>query len=79
MRLLFHLKLYTTSCCHLCEEADRLLTQLTLNNQCTLIDIADDDELLSHYETRIPVLQRSDNQAELDWPFSKKEVIAFIK
>jgi len=33
------------------------------------VEIADDDELLERYGVRIPVLQRLDTGAELDWPF----------
>ncbi len=79
MQLLFPLKLYTTSYCHLCEEAYALLSQLGLANQLTIIDIADNEQLRTRYETRIPVLQRSDNAAELNWLFTEKEITTFIK
>ncbi len=79
MRLLFQLKLYTTSYCHLCAEAYTLLSNLALTNQLTTIDIANDEALFSKYGIRIPVLQRSDTLAELNWPFAEDDIMAFIK
>lgn len=78
MTTLFPLKLYTTSACHLCDEAYTLLTQLNIEQQITLIEIADDDALLAEYGVRIPVLQRVDNDTELNWPFGKNEVLSFL-
>jgi len=77
MQSLFKLKLYTTASCHLCEKAHQLLRQLTLPT-ISLVEIANDDELLARYGTRIPVLQRTDNNTELNWPFTKEQVMAFI-
>lgn len=75
------LLLYTTSHCHLCEQAEKLLVQLSgayaLHWQN--IEIADDDILLSRYGTRIPVLKIKHKTTELDWPFSAEEVIEFIE
>ena len=79
MPSLFLLKLYTTSCCHLCEEAFTLLIQLGLTDQLSCIEITSDEKLLEQYGTCIPVLQRSDNLAELNWPFTEKDIIDFIK
>jgi hypothetical protein len=73
---LISLKLYTTSNCHLCEQAITLLEQE--NIALTLIEIADSDALIALYGTRIPVLQRFDNSAELNWPFNQANVRAFI-
>jgi hypothetical protein len=42
------------------------------------VDIADDDDLVEKYGTRIPVLQRTDNHTELDWSFNAQAVTAFI-
>ena len=55
-----------------------MLCQLGLD-QLTLVDIADDDELLSNYGTRIPVLHRIDNSAELNWPFTKSDITELMK
>ena len=74
------LVLFQTLGCHLCEEAlvvmkaSRKLDGAALES----IDIADDDELLERYGTRIPVLRRLDSGAELDWPFTSEEVARFL-
>ena len=73
------LKLYTTSNCHLCEQAEQLLKSIKEVQDITLIEIAINDDLIELYGTRIPVLQRTDNLAELSWPFNSDEVKAFIK
>jgi glutaredoxin len=71
-----HLNLYSTTNCHLCEEAESLLN--SLNNQynfiSTNIEIAEDITLLARYELKIPVLKRIDNNQEICWPFSIEEI-----
>ena len=70
--------LYSTSGCHLCEEAQRLILS-TLGCTVTEIDIADDETLLTQYGIRIPVLQRIDTRAEIGWPFGAAEVLALVR
>jgi glutaredoxin len=74
--LTVHLNLYSTTNCHLCEEAESLLN--SLNNQynfiSTNIEIAEDITLLARYELKIPVLKRIDNNQEICWPFSIDEI-----
>lgn len=74
--LTVHLNLYSTTNCHLCEEAESLLN--SLNNQynfiSTNIEIAEDITLLARYELKIPVLKRMDNNQEICWPFSIDEI-----
>lgn len=76
------LELYSTSACHLCEQAEALLAvtvpRSRLAWQCYIVDIADDDGLLERYGTRIPVLRRGDNGAELGWPFDASQLLAFL-
>ena len=72
------LKLYTTSHCHLCETALKLVLQQGSAAQLTLVEIADNQSLMDAYGTRIPVLQRSDTQAELNWPFDEKALKHFL-
>lgn len=79
MQRLFPLKLYTTSCCHLCDEAYALIKELELSDDVSLVEVSTDEKLLIHYGTRIPVLQRMSDLNELNWPFSKGDVIHFIK
>ena len=73
------LTLFTTSYCHLCEQAIELITEIKLDKPLVLVDIANDDNLLIQYGERIPVLQRSDNCSELNWPFTRNALIAFMK
>jgi Glutaredoxin-like domain (DUF836) len=70
------IKLYGTSFCHLCEEAEALLHGIGI--EANHIDIAEDDALLERYGTRIPVLQRLDTGAELGWPFDAAAVSNFL-
>lgn len=74
------LKLFTTTHCHLCEKALDLLQQVEKEQTIfwQLIDIVEDDNLLLKYETKIPVLKRNDNNAELLWPFTHQEIKTFI-
>ncbi len=69
-------KLYTTGHCHLCEEAEAIVRRAGAT--ALKIDITDDDNLFDKYRTRIPVLQRTDNDAELDWPFDEALVSRFL-
>ena len=61
------LLLYGTRYCHLCEQAEAVLHAARVTAE--YIDIAEDEALLEKYGTRIPVVQRVDSGAELDWPF----------
>ncbi|MNL38668.1 hypothetical protein D3C87_1608980 [compost metagenome] len=44
-----------------------------------LVDIAEDETWFAAYSLRIPVLRRVDTGAELGWPFSPDEVVAFLR
>jgi glutaredoxin len=70
------IKLYGTTFCHLCEEAEAVLHGVGI--EANYIDIAEDDALLKKYGTRIPVLQRLDTGAELGWPFDAADVSRFL-
>jgi hypothetical protein len=76
--MLKQLNLYSTAHCHLCDVANSLL--LNFDNKVTLktIDIAEDEALLDKFSLRIPVLQRQDTQAELNWPFTSADIQKFI-
>jgi hypothetical protein len=75
------LHLYSTSHCHLCEQAEAILVDLALSHDLswTVIEIADDANLLSRYELSIPVLTRLDTGHEIAWPFNKDTVLDLIK
>ncbi len=74
--MLKHLILYTTSSCHLCEEAELLLNQTNLEWQS--IEIADSAELLRLYSLKIPVICNTATKKELSWPFSLIDIETFI-
>ena len=71
------IKLYGTTFCHLCEEAEAILHALGV--EAEYVDIADDDELVEKYGVRIPVVQRMDTGAELGWPFDAAGVVGFLE
>ena len=73
------LNLYSTAHCHLCELAYSLVMQPSNNIEINLIEIAENETLLIQYGSRIPVLQRQDTQAELDWPFNETSLHEFLK
>lgn len=68
--------LYSTSHCHLCEQAEALLAQLGI--EAEHIDIVEDDVLLESYGTRIPVVKRMDDGSELGWPFDVEALRRFL-
>ena len=65
-----------TSACTLCDQAEALARPLAeaFGWRLELCDIVDDDNLLADYGERIPVLKRSDLDAELCWPFDARDV-----
>ncbi len=71
--------LYGTLGCHLCEEAESLLTPL-LSSSCSVecVDISESDELIEQYGTSIPVLRRVRDNAELNWPFDSVKARFFL-
>ena len=76
MELLF----YTTSQCHLCELAEALLvTPMPEPIPVDVVDIAQSEELVERYGTRIPVLRRNDTGEELNWPFTRDELLTFLQ
>jgi hypothetical protein len=75
------LVLYTTSHCHLCEQALTLLINVKQQYAINWLtkEISEDDDLIEKYGIRIPVIQRVDNQSELNWPFSAEDIVMLIK
>jgi Glutaredoxin-like domain (DUF836) len=71
--------LYSTSHCHLCDLAEALLAEFAQLIELKIVEIADDDDLLARYGTRIPVLQRPDTSSELNWPFTAADIRDFLK
>ena len=75
-----NLKLYSTSHCHLCEQAEDMLISLVKLHPIAweTIEIIDDEVLLGLYGNSIPVLKRVDTNQELAWPFTKREIERLI-
>lgn len=69
-------RLFSTLGCHLCEEAAAVLGAEGL--QAEECEIADSDAWLQRYGLRIPVLQCVATGAELDWPFDRVALRAFV-
>lgn len=68
--------LYTTVGCHLCEQARELVSTVAPDITLTVVDVAEDDELLARYGERIPVLMKEGR--ELGWPFGLLDVQQFL-
>ena len=77
------LNFYTTSGCHLCEQALQVIASLQVTSypqlHVTQIDIADDDLLIERYGIRIPVIQIPATELELGWPFDAEAVTRFLE
>ncbi len=68
---MIHVQLYTTAACHLCQLAEDILAKVDV--MVEHIEIGDDDDLVSRYGIRIPVIRFPDN-SELDWPFALVDI-----
>lgn len=66
-----------TAGCHLCEEAELILSNFRLEFE--LVDIAEQEQWQPEYALRIPVLLHLDSEKVLGWPFTAEDVEAFIK
>ena len=76
--MIINLTLYSTSHCHLCEEAKALLAACDVRFLLVIVDIAENETLLTQYGSRIPVLLRDDYLTELSWPFDENQIKAFL-
>lgn len=71
--------LYTGPQCSLCQQAMSLLLTQLQPGQITQVNVRDDTMLYHQYGARIPVIKRSDSQAELAWPFTGPELTRFLQ
>lgn len=73
--------LYSTAGCHLCDSAWEILSEIASFTAIHVeeVDIAESDELIERYGLRIPVLIHLATQTELGWPFTREQVIAFLR
>ncbi len=74
------LTLYSTSACHLCEQAILLLKNIAELTEFTVViaDISESSELTERYGVRIPVLAVVSRDCELSWPFNSEDVKQFL-
>lgn len=72
--------LYSTSACHLCDQAKVLIAEvLAPDDRLREVDISDSEVLVERYGIRIPVLQREDSGEELGWPFDEQRLLHFLR
>ena len=82
--------LYSTTGCHLCDEAKQLLKSTGLTEfsgeelsdrikVMKVVDVADDERLFEKYGTRIPVLVSVHHNRELAWPFDLLTASDFVR
>lgn len=73
-------QLFGTLGCHLCEVAESVLLPFVEHGLLVeLLDIVEREEWVSQYALTIPVLRRTDNGAELNWPFEAEQVASFLR
>lgn len=77
------LTLYSTSGCHLCEQAEALVLPLLSGQslQLQVVEISGDDALLERYGLRIPVLgchAGNGEWQELGWPFDQPQLWSWL-
>ncbi len=72
------LELLGTRGCHLCDEAEKLLqiAARTRGVSWHYRDIAESDDLVANYGTRIPVLRAGER--EINWPFGLLDILRFL-
>lgn len=75
-----NLILYSTSHCHLCEQAEALLLKLSLEYELewTTVEILDNLSIYQAYEVKIPVLIRVDTKDEICWPFNEEDIKSLL-
>ena len=72
------LKLFGRPDCHLCEVAAALLDEVLPGVPFEAVDIEIELSLIMRYGQRVPVLLRTDTQAELGWPFDAVALEEFL-
>jgi hypothetical protein len=78
---MLRLTLYSTSHCHLCEQAEEILKSIAVNYalEWEVIEIVDDEQLLLQYGLIIPVIRQVGTEVQLNWPFSMEDIIQCFK
>jgi hypothetical protein len=70
----------STSHCHLCEQAEALLSGLVTKSifKWVVVEIIDDSVLYDRYATTIPVLKNINSNQEISWPFTSSDIEILI-
>lgn len=71
--------LYSRPDCHLCDEAERLLSRVAPERAVRIVDIEDDLRLIDRYGIRVPVLRLEATGEELGWPFDAEGLATFLE
>lgn len=76
-----NLILYTGPGCQLCNQAQAIFLQSSAAGHWVLetISVRTSSALYHRYGARIPVLLRTDTNAELAWPFALAELELFLQ
>lgn len=71
--------LYSTSACHLCDQAEAIISSAFLDGSSHFkkVDITDSESLYERYGWHIPVLWSVATEQELFWPFDELAVKQF--
>jgi hypothetical protein len=82
--------LFTTSGCHLCEQAESMLSGVLVHVnllrvesslaplEIHIVEISEEPALVEHYGSRIPVLMLEESARELVWPFDHGRLFSFL-
>ena len=67
---------FTTKGCHLCENAEKLLSTLMQTHDLIIesVDISDSEALVEKYGILIPVIKDKKTEKELRWPFEAEDI-----
>jgi len=73
------LTLFSTSACHLCEQAQEIIESYSEDSiELEIVDIADDDTLIDRYGIRIPVVMLEGREDDLGWPFGLSQLARYL-
>jgi hypothetical protein len=78
-----NLVLFSTTACHLCEQALALLQPCLQQGgqgrwRLREVDISDSEDLFQRYGLIIPVLRHEASGKELNWPFDADSISRFL-
>jgi len=74
------LVLFTTDCCHLCDQAVSIVDPIAMKLKVVIevVEITDNAEWLDKYGLTIPVLSDIQAGKDLKWPFDAMDVESLL-